>query len=114
MTSVTGEQAELQIIFAEMLLGPTLDGGKKRAAGTKESWKTDTGHVKAIFSHLGKWVDGDGKDLHSGSHPLVHCAWRCLAVAYQEEQEAALEYNGDAVLDLNDDPRGIDDRSWDC
>ena len=37
-----------------------------------------------MFSHLSKWKHGDLKDKDSGSHPLVHLAWRALAIAYQE------------------------------
>lgn len=78
------EQYEVVGRFSQMLWEATRDGGKKRAAGTKPSWKVDPSHEKAIFSHLAKWKKGELVDADSGSHPLVHCAWRCLAVAYQE------------------------------
>ena len=80
----TEEQRELLQIFATMLNGVSKDGGKKRAAGTKKSWKIDTSHEAAIFSHLNKWKHGEYFDPDSGQHPLVHLAWRALAIAYQQ------------------------------
>ena len=67
-----------------MLAVPTGDGGKKRAAGEKPSWKVDQSHKAALFSHLYKWERGDKVDEDSGAHPLVHLAWRALAIAWQE------------------------------
>lgn len=81
------EQDEVQAIFSDMLRKATGDGGRKRAAGEKPSWKVDE-HVTHIFSHLGKWANGECADPDSGAHPLVHAAWRCLAVAYQETRSA--------------------------
>ena len=71
-------------VFSEMLGAVTKDGGRKRAAGTKPPWWGDTSHEKAIFSHLHKWKRGDRFDPDSHVHPLVHLAWRALAIAYQE------------------------------
>lgn len=89
------EQDELLGIFREMLKAPTGDGGAKRLAGSKPSWKVDPSHRKAIFSHLGKWVAGELIDKDSGAHPLVHVAWRCLAQAWQETRYRDLpQYDG--------------------
>ena len=84
---ITAEQHDIVSTFARMLLEPTADGGRKRAAGLKPSWRVDPGHRRAIFSHLGKWVSGEPIDPDSGYHTLRHCAWRCLAVAWQEEHQ---------------------------
>jgi hypothetical protein len=70
--------------FAAMLRSATKDGGKKRAAGTKPPWWRDPVHEPALFSHLYKWKRGEARDKDSGAHPLVHLAWRALAIAYQE------------------------------
>ena len=78
------EQDELLDIFRDMLRGPTGDGGAKRASGTKPSWKIDPDHEAGLFSHLAKWKKGELVDPDSGSHPLVHLAWRALAIAWQE------------------------------
>lgn len=78
------EPDEIIAEFTKLLRGPTGDGANKRQAGEKVSWKVDTGHTRAIFSHLGKWVDGETADAVSGCHPLAHAAWRCLAQAWQE------------------------------
>lgn len=73
--------------FVKLLRGPTGDGAGKRKAGTKVSWKVDPGHITAAFRHIGYWADGEQADKDSGCHPLVHAAWRFLAVAYQEQQD---------------------------
>lgn len=78
------EQDVVVKVFAEMLWAVTRDGGKKRATGTKPPWWRDTSHEAAIFSHLDKWKHDERRDKDSGSHPLVHLAWRALAIAYQE------------------------------
>ena len=80
----TREQAEVMEAFTQLLRASSEDGGKKRAAGLKPSWKIDTSHEAAIFSHLNKWKHGERKDTESGAHPLVHLAWRALAIAFQE------------------------------
>lgn len=79
------EQATVVAVFAEMLKAVTADGGRKRTAGTKPPWWCDAGHEPAIFSHLSKWKHGERIDHESGAHPLVHLAWRALAIAYQEK-----------------------------
>lgn len=82
--TVTEEQRELLQEFVGMLNSVSKDGGRKRAAGAKQSWKIDQSHEAAIFSHLNKWKHGELADPDSGQHPLVHLAWRALAIAWQE------------------------------
>lgn len=100
---MTSEQAEVLGWFNEMLRSVTADGGRKRAAGTKPSWKVDASHEPAIFSHLNKWKHGEKVDKDSGVHPLVHMAWRALAIAWQEtqaiEQAKAISSEQDDVAD---------------
>jgi len=80
----TREQAGVMEEFAKLLQACSGDGGKKRAAGKKPSWKLDTTHEPAIFSHLNKWKHGEVIDQESGTHTLAHLAWRALAIAWQE------------------------------
>lgn len=77
------EQETVLAIFTEMLKAVTADGGRKRAAGTKEPWWRDA-HQYALTRHLVRWWQGEQTDPDSGAHPLVHVAWRALAIAYQE------------------------------
>ena len=70
--------------FSNMLKQVTGDGSKKRQAGEKPPWYEDDSHEAAIFSHLNKWKHGEVVDSDSGANPLVHLAWRALAIAYQE------------------------------
>lgn len=86
------EQVEVLDTFQQMLAGATSDGGQKRAAGLKPSWKIDPSHETALFSHLYKWKRGDIQDEDSGAHPLVHLAWRALAIAWQETHEEEVIY----------------------
>lgn len=78
------EQGVVLGIFTAMLNGVTKDGGKKRQAGLKPPWWRDASHEAAMFSHINKWKHGEKADADSGAHPLVHLAWRALAIAYQE------------------------------
>lgn len=78
------EREVLLSVFVGMLRGPTSDGGDKRNRGLKPPWWRDDQHERALFSHLAKWKRGETVDKDSGSHPLVHLAWRALAIAYQE------------------------------
>lgn len=78
------EQDEVLDTFRQMLATVTADGGRKRSAGLKPSWKVDQSHEAAIDSHLRKWRAGSKCDPDSGAHPLTHLAWRALAVAWQE------------------------------
>lgn len=87
---MTPEQAEVLGLFHEMLRSVTADGAKKRAAGLKPSWKVDTSHMAAIFSHLNKHAHGERVDPDSGAHPFVHLAWRALAVAWQETNDTVV------------------------
>lgn len=70
--------------FMAELKKATGDGSEKRQAGLKPSWAVDPSHKAAMFSHLYKWSKGEKYDGHSGAHPLVHLAWRALAIACQE------------------------------
>ena len=84
MTYDPKEQDVVMRAFMGMLEWVTNDGGKKRAEGYKPPWWKDGSHEAAIFSHLNRWKHGEKMDLDSKAHPLVHCAWRCLAIAYKE------------------------------
>ena len=81
----TFEQFDVLKRFLTELRKPTVDGGKKRAANTKPPWYDDT-HEAQIFSHITKWKRGERVDPDSGAHPLVHAAWRCLAIACIESR----------------------------
>lgn len=70
--------------FTVLLASVTGDGSKKRQSGEKPPWWRDGSHEAAIFSHLNKWKHGEKADKDSGAHPLVHLAWRALAIAWQE------------------------------
>jgi len=78
------EQDVILTEFSKMLVTVTGDGGVKRARGEKPPWWRDPAHEAAIFSHLSKWKHGEKVDKDSGVHPLVHLAWRALAIAWQE------------------------------
>jgi hypothetical protein len=78
------EQDTVIRIFSDMLRDVTRDGGRKRATGVKPPWWSDDSHEAAIFSHLMKWKKGEMRDKDSNAHPLVHLAWRALAIAYRE------------------------------
>lgn len=77
------EQEEVLRTFLGMLEAPTRDGARKRRAG-KPHWTRDGGHIAAMYRHLRRWENGELEDPDSGAHPLVHVAWRALAVAWQE------------------------------
>lgn len=84
MGPAPGEQALTLSVFQEILRDATKDGGRKRKAGLKPAWWNDLTHEPALFSHLAKWKRGEQRDGDSGAHPLVHLAWRALAIAYIE------------------------------
>ena len=88
------EQAVVIQEFVKMLWSVTKDGGKKRAKGEKPEWWRDDSHEAAIFSHINKWKHGEKVDKDSGAHPLVHLAWRALAIAYQETHGKVDPANG--------------------
>jgi hypothetical protein len=81
---MNAEQIDLLTRFAAELQKPTGDGAKKRQSGTKPPWYIDPSHEAAVFSHLMKWKKGELVDPDSGAHPLVHAAWRLLAIACRE------------------------------
>ena len=78
------ERADVLDRFYFELSKATGDGSRKRQAGTKPPWYIDPAHEAAIFSHLTRWKKGELVDPDSGAHPLVHAAWRCLAIACRE------------------------------
>lgn len=84
MTDWAAERADVLARFAEELAKATGDGSKKRQSGEKPPWYEDGSHEAAIFSHLTKWKRGELVDADSGAHPLVHVAWRALAIALTE------------------------------
>lgn len=84
MTDWVEERADVLRRFQEELAKATGDGSKKRQAGLKPAWYVDPAHEAAIFSHLMKWKRGETIDKDSGAHPLVHLAWRALAIACAE------------------------------
>ena len=83
---MTPEEVEVLQIFNELLKAATVDGAKKRALGLKPSWKIDE-HKAAMLRHLKRWRQGEKHDKDSGASPLVHVAWRALAIAAQEKYE---------------------------
>ena len=84
MTYDPNEQTEILDLFRDMLASVTADGGRKRAAGTKPHWTVDEGHEAAFWRHIDRWMNEEFVDKDSGAHPLIHVAWRALAIAYQE------------------------------
>lgn len=102
--AATAEQQELLQYYLEMLSSVSKDGGRKRASGAKPSWKIDRSHEAAIFSHLNKWKHGEQQDPDSGVHPLVHLAWRALAIAWQEGQN---DSDATGYKEVLADPRSL-------
>lgn len=81
--------------FGDELRKATGDGSKKRQSGSKPPWYLDEEHEGSAFSHITKWKRGELVDPDSGAHPLVHAAWRLLAIACTENGN-----NPDAEEDL--------------
>lgn len=81
---MTDEQKEILDEFLLMLAIPTRDGRKKREAGLKPKWDVDDSHWEHYKNHIRAYQDGRLEDPDSGAHPLVHAAWRLLAIAYQQ------------------------------
>lgn len=77
---MTKEYDDLHARFLGELKKASGDGHVKRKAGSKPPWYEDS-HEAQIFSHITKWKRGEKADADSGAHPLVHAAWRCLAIA---------------------------------
>lgn len=84
MTDWAAEREDVLARFADELRKATGDGSKKRQAGEKPPWYRDDSHEAAMFSHINKWKHGETADPDSGAHPLVHLAWRALAIACRE------------------------------
>jgi len=85
MTDWTHERTDVLERFMAELSKATGDGSIKRQSGQKPPWYEDESHEAAIFSHLTKWYRGELSDADSGAHPLVHAAWRCLAISLPGE-----------------------------
>lgn len=88
---MSAETDHILHVFNLLLQGPTGDGKAKRDAGLKEHWSIDSTHLGAAARHCERWDAGETHDPDSGCHPLVHAAWRLLAVAYQELAERGEE-----------------------
>lgn len=84
MTYDPREQEIVLDTFASMLWHATRDGGRKRARGEKPPWYEDMTHEEHFWNHISAWERGDLEDKDSGAHPLIHAAWRLLAIAYQD------------------------------
>ena len=84
----TAEQCEVLGTFLSLLEGATGDGGRKRAAGLKPSWKVDGSHLAAAYRHLDP--SREAYDEDSGLPKEVHAAWRLLAVAWQRMRDDGL------------------------
>lgn len=95
------ERADVLDRFTLLLSAATGDGSVKRQRGEKPPWYDDDSHEAALFSHLNKWKHGEKMDEHSGVHPLVHLAWRALAIACRE--------SGFVPLGQMSDPREFTD-----
>lgn len=78
------EVDDLLVRFLDELRKPSGDGAVKRKTMDKPPWYEDDSHLGAVFSHLTKWFRGERVDPDSGAHPLVHAAWRLLAIACRE------------------------------
>jgi len=83
-TDASLERSDVLMRFWHELHKATGDGSVKRQNGTKPPWYADNEHEAAIFSHLARWKRGELTDPDSGAHPLVHAAWRALAIACTE------------------------------
>ena len=81
---MTKEVSDLTARFLEELQKPSGDGASKRSRNEKPPWYLDESHEAAVFSHITKWKRGELVDPDSGAHPLVHAAWRLLAIACKE------------------------------
>jgi hypothetical protein len=86
------ERRDLLLRFQHELVKVTADGSKKRQTGAKPPWYRDDQHLSAVFSHITKWMRGHHIDPDSGAHPLVHAAWRLLAIACSENGNNPDEY----------------------
>lgn len=96
------EPDDLIVRFVEELWKATGDGQAKRAQGLKLPWYVDDSHEAAIFSHLARWKRGELEDPDSLAHPLVHVAWRALALALIESGNVP----GGIVIPIRGEPSG--------
>lgn len=85
--------------FNKELLSVSQDGSNKRQKGLKAVWWQDISHFDRATGHIERWLDGEMADKDSGKHPLVHAAWRLLAIACSETgnhpiDEDPLRYKG--------------------
>ncbi len=80
----SAERLDVLKRFLDELRKATGDGSAKRQAGTKPPWHNDPEHLPAIFSHLRRYFQGEKVDPTSKAHPMVHVAWRALAIACTE------------------------------
>jgi hypothetical protein len=87
------EQDLINEAFSLLLREATKDGGAKRAKGEKVPWYVDRTHEPHFWNHISAWKRGETKDGDSGAHPLVHAAWRLLAIAYQENAKEGDDVN---------------------
>lgn len=84
LTPMWNEQEDVLARFMDELRKPTGDGARKRGWREKPPWYEDDSHWGAVFSHITKYLRGEMVDSDSGAHPLVHAAWRLLAIACRE------------------------------
>lgn len=79
------EREDILRRFIVELSKATKDGSAKRQRGEKPPWYEDESHWKAALRHLDRWnLYGEKHDPCSSAHPLVHAAWRLLAIACRE------------------------------
>lgn len=86
--------------FNDELSKVTSDGSKKRQKGLKKAWWKDDTHFDRAMAHIERYVEGELEDKDSGAHPLIHAAWRLLAIAASETDnypEVDLTYKGDRL-----------------
>lgn len=102
------EQEDALRRFAHELAKVTSDGAGKRRSGVKPPWYRPQGeagsHEAAVFSHITKWKRGLRVDPESGAHPLVHAAWRLLAIACTESGNKPRAELWDALDPMSRDP----------
>lgn len=77
------EADEILAEFARLLRPVLADGATKRRPHAWQTAASDR-HQLAFFRHYMRWINGERADADSGAHPLVHVAFRALAIAWQE------------------------------
>lgn len=75
------EREDILRRFIVELAKATKDGSVKRQRGEKPVWYEDESHHDAGLRHYQCWLAGETQDEDSGASPLVHAAWRLLALA---------------------------------